>query len=218
MWNGTSKYKMMRSVHWEIDEIRAFSTEEIAQKLKDFGVRLEEREFLEDVKKFYSACDLAKHWREVYPITAELYDEDFIWMACIVLWERWAPGIVNSEQIDNKMQDDYDLVRQGKHREACELWIEVWEHLKSRFTKKMKSIQDAERIFSGMQCLFNWCQDFEDELGIVAEEDFSFHHKRHQYCSEFCDYFPYSRDQIVENMKMAMAESAEALKEHSIPE
>jgi len=136
-----------------------------------------------------------------------------IWMACVVLWERLAPGVVNSEQIDDLMQEGYDFADQGKPEEACSRWLEVWRHLKDRFFfKDMKSIKDADRIFSGMQFLSNWCQDFKNALTIAAEEDPSFHQKRFRYCSEFCDYFPQSESLTMKNMRSAMEESGQAMK------
>jgi len=206
-FENTSKYRVMRVVHWSMEEVRAFSTEQIIQRLRDFGVDFRKEQFLKDVKEFYSACDLADYWKEIYSITAEGVDRDFIWMAAVVLWERLAPHVINSEQIDDMMQEGYDLLEKGKLVEACTLWLEVWEHLKERFSPDMKSIEDAERIFSGMQCLYNWCQDLEVELGNAGRKDISFYEKRIQYCQRFCTFFPQTHSLIIQNMKRAEAES-----------
>lgn len=164
------------------------------------------------MNNFYSACDLADHWREVYLITAEGFDEDFIWMAAVVLWERLAPQVVNSEQIDEMMQNGYDLLKMGKEAEACTLWLEAWELLKKRFfSRDMKSIQDADRVFSGFQSLYNWCQDVVRGLKSAGKKDPSFHEKVIKYCREFCSLFPKIDDQIIQNMKGAEAKSYFAL-------
>lgn len=208
---NTPKYRVRRGIHWSTGEVRAFPTEQIIQKLRGFGVEFKEEQFLKDVNNFYSACDLADHWREIYPIAAEGLDEDFIWMAAVVLWERLAPHVVNSEQIDEMMQKGYDLLRERKEVEACTLWLEVWKHLKRRFSPDMKSIQDAERVFSGFQSLYNWCQDMEMELGNAGIKDTSFYERRIKYCQEFCALFPKTDSLIIQNMKRAEAESYFAL-------
>ncbi|KXA89671.1 hypothetical protein AKJ61_02410 [candidate division MSBL1 archaeon SCGC-AAA259B11] len=214
-----------RDKRWSEEEVRDLSTEQIVQKLQDFGVDFGEEQFLEDVHDFHSASELADHWREVYPVTATGFDEDFIWLAATVLWERLAPDVVSSEQLDDMMQKGYDLLygpfmerkraglRDRKQIEACNLWLEVWEHLKERFTPNMESIRDAEQVFSGTQSLQNWCQDMEMELGNAGLEDPSFYEDRVSYCREFYNLFPESGDQILLNMKIAEAESLFALGE-----
>jgi tetratricopeptide (TPR) repeat protein len=200
----------IRDYHWNFEEIEVFSTEEIISKLRGFGVGFDKRQFKKDVKSFYSACELADHWRKNYPITAKGFDLDYIWMACIVLWKRLAPDVINSEKLDDLMQEGYDLVQaEGKDKtvEACKLWLQIWDHLKHRFTNDMRSIEDAEKVFSGMQCLFNWCQDLEQELHNAGIYDRSYYQKRIEYCREFCSFFPDSDELLTINMKRAEAES-----------
>jgi len=75
----------MRNRHWDLDEIRRMPSIRIIRKLKRFGVDFSIDMFREDAPKFYSAEYLAEHWWEIYEITAEGFDGDFIWMAAIVL-------------------------------------------------------------------------------------------------------------------------------------
>ncbi|GAA0458024.1 hypothetical protein GCM10008985_12740 [Halococcus dombrowskii] len=191
-----------------MDAVRDLSTEELVQQLRGFGVEISKETFQEEVEGFYSASELADHWWEVYSVTAVGYDEDFIWMAAVVLWERLVPDAVSSEQLDRMMQDGYDLRDEGKTVEACNLWLEVWKHLKERFTEEMTSIRDAEQVFSGLQSLYNWCQDVEMELGNAGRQDDSaFHEKRIEYCREFCELFPETYTLIIQNMRSAVAVS-----------
>lgn len=199
-----------REYHWSFDEIEELTTKEIISKLMGFGVNFDEGQFQKDVKSFYSACELSDHWKKRFTITAIRFDLDFIWMACIVLWKRLAPDVINSEQLDDLMQEGYGLVQAvGKDKtvEGCNLWLQVWDHLKHRFTNDMKSIEDAEKVFSGMQSLFNWCQDLEQELHNAAIHDRSFYQKRIEYCREFYSFFPDSDELLTINMKRAEAES-----------
>jgi len=131
-------------------------------------------------------------------------------MACVVLWKRLAPDVMNSEQLDELMQKGYDLVMaEGINNtvEGCKLWLRVWDKLKPKFSNDMKSIEDAEKVFSGMQSLHNWCQDLEQELHNSGHNDRSFFQKRIQYSREFCLIFPNSSDLLIHNMRRAEAES-----------
>ena len=71
----------------------------------------------------------------------------------------------------------------------------------------MKSIEDTAKVFSGMQSLYNWCQDFEQELHNAGIYDRFFYQKRIEYCREFYSFFPDSDELLTINMKRAEAES-----------
>jgi tetratricopeptide (TPR) repeat protein len=201
----------MRHTHWSFEEIRTLSIRRIIRKLRSFGINVDERRFCRDARNLRSAEQLAQRWEEVHNITAEGFDLDFPWMAAVVLWERLVPDLLSSEQLDDKMQEGYALLREEKTAEACTLWLEVWEHLKKRFTADIHSIEDAEKVFSGMQSLSNWCQDLEMELGNAGLDDISFYEKRIQYCQEFYRLLPETSRLIIHNMKSAEAESFFAL-------
>jgi tetratricopeptide (TPR) repeat protein len=196
-----------RTIHWGLDEVRMYSTEQIITKLRNFGVDFQEEQFLEDVKKYYSAEELAEQWYETYPITAYGLDEDFIWLACMILWERLAPDVVNSEELNDMMQDGYDFLTEREQLKACDLWLRVWNHLKERFTPEMKDIEEVEKIFSGSQSLENWCQDMEMELHNAGLDDPSYFWKRIEFCREFYTLFPESDDLTILNMKRAEADA-----------
>ena len=112
----------------------------------------------------------------------------------------------DSSELNDLMQNGYELLEKKKTLKACKTWLEVWDSLKNRFSPDMKSVEDAERIFSGEELLINWCQDLEMALGNAARDDSSFHKKRMDYCSEFCTLFPESKNLILFNMKRAEAE------------
>jgi tetratricopeptide (TPR) repeat protein len=200
-----------RQKHWTLEEVRSLSTEEILSKLGEFGIGVTRENFLREVESFYSASDLAENWWKTNRVTATGFDQDFPWMAATVLWERLAPHVVSSEKLDDMMQEGYRLCGEGEEREGCRMWLEVWGHLKKRVTPEMRSIEDSERVFSGTQSLFNWCQDLEMELGNAALKEPAFYEKRVEYCREFCSLFPETGKLFIENMKRAEAESYFAL-------
>ena len=112
-----------------------------------------------------------------------------------------------NDNIDVLMQEGYSLLEKNKTVEACEIWMEAWNRLKSRFSPYMISISDADTIFDGTQSLFNWSQDLEMELGNAALKKNSFYKKRIEYCQEFITFFPGMDSLILHNMKRAIAES-----------
>lgn len=186
-----------------------WTEKKVIDKLKSMGIKFEKNQFLKDVKSFYSAEDLSKHWREKFPIyIKDDWEDDFIWETALFLWEKFAPDIINTEKLDDMMQAGYDLIEKGNYSESFNLWFKVWEHLKKRFTPEMRSITDAEIVFLGMsQSLYNWCQDFESELLNAGLNDQSFFKKRIEYCNDFYNLFPATDDLIIVNMKRAIAES-----------
>src|SRR5579859_1768934 len=107
-------------VPWGMDTVKQLSTESIFEELKNIGIEITEKKFLTDVKKYYSAMDLAEDWMEVYPLRAGV-DEDFIWMAITVLWQRLAPEHISTEQLDIMMQRGYAL---EDAKGMCDIWLQ----------------------------------------------------------------------------------------------
>ena len=197
----------MRNRHWSPEEIRNFSTEKIFQKLFEFGIETNQEEFIVETKKYYSASRLAKNWEKKFTLTAQGFDLDFPWMATIVLWERLVPDVLSNEHLDDLMQRGYQFFEKND-ASACDIWLEIWSRLKTRFKPEMKSVLQAERVFDdGLQCLYNWCQDLEMALGNAAQTNSSYHQKRITYCQEFCQLFPESEPLIIENMMRAQGEA-----------
>lgn len=112
---------------------------------------------------------------------------------------------------DKMMQKGYDLLREDEVAAACDLWLEVWDELKNKFSSNLKAIDQADKVFYGAQSLYNWCQDLEMELGNAGMDDPAYLEKRIKYIQEFCSLFPESDRLIMENMKRAEAESYFAL-------
>ena len=187
------------SVSWDIDKVGAMSTEEIFEKLNTMGIQTDQDQFLQDVHNFYSASSLANHWLK--PIGLDIAEVDFVHYAAVILWERLAPHIINDEMIDHLMQEGYVEFERRKPKIACQLWLTIWGYIKPRFTSDMRSIFDAEIVFTGNQNLYNWTQDLEMELGNA-----DLHEDRIKYCREFCDLFPESPESVILNMKLAEAE------------
>lgn len=195
-----------RRHRWSPQEIAEIPTDKIIEKLEFSGIPFSHEEFLIDVHNHYGSVDIYKKWEDQFSITATGYDEDFIWMAADVLWRRLAPEKISTEMLDDWMQEGYELIEKRDEVGGCTIWLKVWDELKKRFKPEMRTIEEAESLFSGSQSLFNWCQDLEMELGNAAIDDGKIHLERIRYCSEFLDYFPDS-EYFVQEMGKARAEA-----------
>ena len=195
-----------RNQWWSFKEISQIPTDKIIEKLVMCGIPFSMDEFLIDVHNHYGSGDIYKKWKNRYSITTTGFDGDFPWMAADVLWRRLAPEMISTEMLDDWMQEGYDLIEKRDEVGGCTIWLKVWEELKKRFTPEIRTIEDTDKVFSGSQSLFNWCQDLEMELGNAAIEDGKMHLERIRYCGEFLDHFPDS-EYFVQEMGKARAES-----------
>ena len=115
------------------------------------------------------------------------------------------------DELDVLMEKGWSLLQGNETTKACDVWLELWNNLKSRFKPEFRNIQEAETIFSGCELIYNWCQDLETELGNAGIDDSVYYQKRIAYCDEFCSIFPESDEMLMHNMTKAIAESHFAL-------
>jgi hypothetical protein len=193
---------------WDHEKVRKMSTPKIIEKLKSFNVDFEIELFKKQAQNHISAIQLAEDHYYTQNFHAEGIDEDFIWLAIIELWNRIIPEKFNVEMVDDLMQEGYDDIDKENYRDGIEKWEKVWDMIKSIVPSHIKSVTAADEFISiPTQSIFNWCQDFEIELGSAGMKDDSFHLKRIKYCQEFRRLFPHSDESIIENMLRAEAES-----------
>jgi hypothetical protein len=193
---------------WTFEKIEAMSTDEILAKLKRLGIPITPERFREEAARHDSAERMADGWRTRRRLRPEgPYDEDFPWMAAIVLWKRLVPDRVSFEQIDERMQKGYTRLEEGRSAEACDAWWQVWEWLREKVTPKRKTIEALDADFRGTQMVFNWCQDFEMELGNAGLDDPAYYRVRIRYCREFLETFDEIEPSIRDDFVVAEAES-----------
>ena len=193
---------------WNHDKVRKMSTPEIIEKLKSMNVDFEIERFKKQAQNYISAIQLAEDHYYTQDFHAEGLDEDFIWLAMIELWNRIIPEKYNAEMIDDLMQEGYEDIEKQNYRDGIEKWEKAWNMIISIVPPHIKSVRDADKFIPGLtQFIFNWCQDFEVELGNAGTEDNSFYVKRIKYCQDFRRIFPHSDESIIKNMLRAEAES-----------
>jgi hypothetical protein len=193
---------------WTFEKIEPMSTDEILAKLNRLGIPVTARDFRQAARRHESAERLSDEWRAQYPFYPEgRYDEDYVWMAAIVLWKRLIPERICFEQIDDRMQKGYDLLQEQRTIEACNAWWQVWAWLVEKVTPERDTIAALDRDFRGTQSVFNWSQDFEMALGNAGLDDPEYNRLRLRYCQQFLETFSDIEWSMRGNFLRAEAES-----------
>ncbi len=87
------------------------------------------------------------------------------------------------------MQEGYTLLAAHCTAEACDAWWQVWEWLKEKVTPERNTLEALDGDFLGMQSVFNWCQDFEMELGNAGIDAPEYYRLCVRYRHEFLETF-----------------------------
>ena len=176
---------------WTFEKIEPMSSDEIFAKLNRLGILVTPEDYRQAAAQHESAERMADEWTASYTLRPEgRDDDDFVWMAAIVLWKRLIPDRICFEQIDERMQEGYDLLEAERTAEACDVWGQVWEWLRDKVTPERNTIAALDADFRGTQSVFNWCQDLEMELGNAGLSDPEYNRLRIRYCREFVETFP----------------------------
>lgn len=191
--------------NWTISKVAALSTERIEAQLRDYGVRHSRERFLRLALGTDSAWTISEAWTEQDPLKCEGKQADFLGLAACELWKRLLPERPSIEMLDDWMQDGYRLAGEHRHAEACDVWERVWNTLRPRFAAEMTTMDAAAAAFSGMQCLFNWCQDFEMELENAASEQARYAELGRRYCLEWTAQFREESDSVQVSVRRTLA-------------
>lgn len=197
-----------RKFHWFKEEIENYSIAEIIFKLRDFGIDITYDSFKEEIKYFYSAQDLSEYWFDKYNVSATGFDEDFIWLAAWVLWERIPTEIICDEEISDMINKGYDLSSDDKLFECCDIWLKAWNELKAHFKDdNIISLKKADKIFKGDQYLSNWYQYLDMYLSNAGIRNKEYFKKRIKFVKDFLNLLPETDEKIIKDMLRAEAES-----------
>lgn len=200
--------KKERLSHWVKEEVENYSTAKIIFKLRDFGVKVTYDSFKKEVKPFYSAEDLSEYWFDKYNVSATGFDEDFIWLAAWVLWERIPSKIMCDEEISKMINKGYDLYLDDKLFECCDIWLKAWNELKDHFKDdNINSLKKTDEIYTGDQYLSNWYQDFDMNLSNTGNRNQEYYIERIKFVNEFRNLLPDTELKIIKDMHRAEAES-----------
>jgi tetratricopeptide (TPR) repeat protein len=204
---------------WTEDKVRALSHETILERLAGFGIVTSADEFVELARAEHSADAVVEDWRRSFDVSARGFDNDFIGIAARILWERLLPERPSFEILDDRMQAGYMALKANQVTLACDLWLDVWEGFKLHLTPAIGRVRDVDALFHGTEFFFNWCQEFEQELGNAGVIDPRYLHARVRYVHEIMAQFSAEDDEsLIGNFLRAEAEALWSLGEQATAE
>jgi len=187
---------------------RAMSDEELLEKLRCFGLELDRATLGEWCRQARSAQELSLDLRRTRPLKLSAMDEDWLWIYLLVLWERWFPDLPSFEMIDDTMQAGYDALDEGE-AQACEMWLRTWNDILTMIRlDKVRDLDDFDEEFGGLQCLFNWIQDFTMHLWNAGVHEPRFLRERVAVCEEALGRWPGADCHLTESLRADMAEAS----------
>jgi tetratricopeptide (TPR) repeat protein len=201
-------------------KVRALSNEAILERLAGFGITTAAAEVVELARAEHAASAIGEAWRQRFEVSVRGFDDDFMDLAAGVLWERLLPERPSFEVLDERMQDGYEAFW-SKHDavRACDRWLEVWSGFKLHFAPEMTRVRDVDAVFHGTEYFYNWCQEFENELGNAGVHDPRYWRERVQYVNEFLAQFRDEDEQpLLGNFLRAEAEALWSLGEQAAAE
>ena len=167
---------------------------ELLAKLRSFGIEIDRAWLERNCEQALSAEEIADPLSTSARQPAAM-ESDWIWICVAALWRRWFPDQPSFEELDDKMQAGYELLKTSGAVAACRIWLEAWNDVLRLLDKAgLESIEEFDERFRGTQSLFNWIQDLEDELWNAGLDDRQFLSARIALCEEGLRRFPSDDD------------------------
>jgi hypothetical protein len=177
--------------------------EDLLAKLRDLGVDA-------DRERLAKLCEGALSAEQVVSERLGLHDwdADWAWICLAALWERWWPGKVCLELLDDKVQAGYEADQRNDFVASSRIWLDAWSDvLRLCDAVGGRSMREFDDRFPMTQSLFNWCQDLELALQNGGEHDPELRAARLGMAAEWLRRFPREDGLITGNFRRALADS-----------
>jgi len=125
---------------WEPEKVAKMTTDEIEAKMKVLVPGFDLREFVAKTERYISCEDLTEE--EYYPrATFSEVDEDFIWMACEVLWQRLVPDRLAVEHAADLIDDNIEVIAEAEEKGEVQKVVQfstktfelIYQHIVEKF-------------------------------------------------------------------------------------
>lgn len=193
---------------WSYDRVNEMSDAEIIAKLEALNVPFDKERFLADIQVFDSANELSEQWFDSYDVHAEGYDEDFLFFAAWILWERWAKeGPWPFETIGDLF--DKGVLAEGEVilTEACDAWLTAWKALKPHHPTPSKYLDYLDERCSSEFSIKSILSSLGSELLDAGMTDPAYLRKAITYCTEFLALFPDEDENTLINQRRNIADA-----------
>jgi len=192
-------------------DMKQSSDEQLLAKLSSLGIELDRESLGRLCEQNLGAGQVAKRLMELTTFK-RLGGKSHLTQIenCVAqLWQRWFPDKPSFEMLDDKMQAGYALLLQRRDVvAACEVWLDAWGDLLSLLDQSgINSIEAFDQQFRGTEWVFNWLQEFEQELWNAAVAQPRFFNDRVRVCEENLRRFPSDHALAIENRRRFLAES-----------
>ncbi len=191
-------------------DARRLSDRALVEKLGGMGIPMSKESLRPLCDRYASAEELSRQLAGSAGVSG--LDTDWVWLCLTVLWERWFPHIPNLEIIDDKAQLGYARMEQGKVERACDLWTAYWHDVLWLVQRwDIRSIAEFDKRFVQTEFLYNWCNDFEMELGNAGIRNPAYRRRRLEFCRQVVSLADAGDTLFVGNIRRATAEALSAL-------
>ncbi len=166
-----------------LSQVRQLTEEQLLERLRNVNVEVDRQDFGASCRQYVSAEEMM---REMISGRSHKQDDaERLWMSLEVLWELWCPDIPNMEMVEDRMQEGYQKSVNRHPQEASRIWLKVWNDVLQIMDRAhLRFLQEMDKRFPGYQSLFNWVQDFEEELWNAGIQDPQFYEERIRFCEE----------------------------------
>jgi tetratricopeptide (TPR) repeat protein len=191
--------------------MKLLSDDQLLAKLSNWGIALERESLGRLCEHNLGAEQVAK--RLIDPATFKgrggKSQIEQVKQCVAQLWQRWFPDTPSFEMLDEKMQAGYALLRkQHNEVDACAVWLDAWSDLLRLLDKSgLQSIEEFDQQFRGSEWVFNWLQEFEQELWNAGIHEPRFFTDRIRVCEENLRRFSSDDALAIENRRRYLAES-----------
>jgi tetratricopeptide (TPR) repeat protein len=172
------------------EDVREMSTNAITDRLADLGIYSDRGQFRQQAEEYETVHALVSSWFDDDWVTATGYERDFVWMAGVVLWDRWADDVQRSERIVELSMEADELEATGDHLAAYERLLDAWEEFLSVSDPDVISLQAAIDGWDGPVDLPQLCLALAHPAENNAWGDANRAEMRLGFCRDVLERFP----------------------------
>lgn len=122
-------------------------------------------------------------------------------MAVWVLWNRLTDSKNCDEELDEKIEEGYNILRENNPKEACSIWLDVWKDFRNRIEKEgHNNLKELNRVFESDLFLSNWVTELEMNLHDLGLENKDYFKEQIKFCREFLNLLPESKDYFIQSI------------------
>lgn len=192
---------------WEPGEIRELSADEIVDRLADLGIHTDREQFRRRAEKCETVHTLASEWLADEWVTAAGYEQAFVWMAGVILWDRWAADIERADRILELAMEANEHEAEGDHLTAYERTYDAWKEFERVTNSDVIALEAAIEGWDGPVDVLELCEALahpprNDAWGEPARAEL-----RLEFCRGVLDRYPTTAVPLHRFLRLGEAEA-----------